>query len=252
VWRGSGWLLAPDGVSEPSPAVVCLPGHGKGADAIVGLVDEPYQANFAIQCVRQGWVTLAVEQVSFGSNRSKFYADRDSSCVVDSMAALLLGETVTGWRVRDAMAAYRSLCGLEVVDANRVAVLGISGGGLTALWSGALEPGFLAVGVSGYFCSMAHSILIAEHCPDNYVPGFARLMDVPDLAGLIVPRWLAVESGSEDTLFEAEGFTQACELATHIYKVGGVTDRFASNLFQGPHEFRGETLFEHFRAAFGD
>ena len=245
-WNGRGWLLIPD--HPTGPAIVCLPGHGKGADAIVGIAEEPYQADFAWQCVQQGWVTLAVEQVSFGSNRSSRERESDSSCVLDSMAALLLGETVTGWRVRDAMAARRALGTLPEVDPERIGVLGISGGGLTALWSAALDPGFLVAGVSGYFCPMSHSILAVFHCPDNYVPGFAKLMDIPDLAGLIAPRWLAVESGTRDPLFLMEGFLQACDLATEIYR--NTPERFLGNAFEGEHIFNGQALFSHFRRAF--
>lgn len=251
-WSGRGWLLTPDAVNTPAPAVVCLPGHGKGADAIVGLIDEPYQANFALQCVRQGWHVLAVEQVSFGVNRSSCVTDRESSCARDSMMALLLGETVTGWRVRDAMAARRALAARSEVDPNRIAVMGISGGGLTALWAAALDPGFCAAGVSGYFCTMADSIAKIDHCADNYVPGFGRLMDIPDLAALVAPRWLAVESGTRDQWFGSDGFLEACRFAEKVYAHHRVPNRFESELFEGEHIFKGDVLFSHLQCAFGE
>ena len=249
-WSGRGWLLIPDGLDARVPAVVCVPGHGVGVDAIVGLVEEPYQSNFAIQSVKQGWVVLAIEQVSFGTNKSSRDADKYSSCVTDSMAALLLGETVPGWRVRDAIASVRALATHPLVDPDRTGIMGISGGGLTALWAAALEPKFLATGVSGYFCPMAHSILNVDHCPDNYVPGFGTMMDVPDLAGLVAPRWLAVENGTEDPIFEAAGFLSGCELATRIYLHHDVPERFSSDLFEGDHVFHGTALIAHFKQAF--
>ena len=205
-WNGSGWLLIPDALETPVPAVVCLPGHGAGARSIVGLIPDDYQFDFAIQCVQRGWIALAVEQVSFGLNQSSRDEDRGSSCVSDGMAALLLGESITGWRVRDAMAARRALCTLAEVAKERIGIVGISGGGLTSLWTGAMDPGFAAVGVSGYFTPMTGSILKFDHCPDNFVPGFAKLMDVPDLAGLIAPRWLAVENGTDDHIFDSQSF----------------------------------------------
>lgn len=247
-WDARGWLLIPEGVTTPSPAVVCLPGHGAGVDEIVGLTDETYQANFALQSVREGWVTLAVEQVSFGSNRSTREVNGQSSCTIDSMAALLLGETMTGWRVRDASAARRALSTLPEVDPNRIGVMGISGGGLTALWSAALDPEFLVCGVSGYFCPMSQSIMNVAHCPDNYVPGFGLLMDIPDLAGLVASRWLAVENGTLDTIFTKEGFHKACEFAEKVYSE--FPERFAGDLFEGDHIFNGRMLLPHFHKAF--
>lgn len=249
-WNGRGWLLIPDGLITPVPGVVCLPGHGNGVDAIVGLAEDGYQENFALQCVARGWITLAVEQASFGTNQSSRDAELGSSCVGDSMAALLLGETITGWRVRDAIVGQRGLANNPMVNPMKVGVLGISGGGLTALWSAALDPGFLVAGVSGYFCPMLHSIMNVHHCPDNYVPGFGLLMDVPDLAGLIADRWLAVESGTQDPLFEAAGFQAACDLAQRIYESRGVPERFCGHLFDGDHVFNGEMVLQHFETAF--
>jgi hypothetical protein len=248
-WTARGWLLVPKERSEPGPAVVCLHGHGEGADAIVGLAEDPYQANFALQCVERGWVTMAVEQASFGTNRSSRDSEKASSCVMDSMFALVLGETVTGWRVRDAIAAFRALGSHPLVDPLRIATLGISGGGLTALWSAALEPEIRATGVSGYFCPMAHSILCVDHCPDNYVPGLANILDIPDLAGLVAPRALAVESGTQDPIFAAEGFRQGVGRAKAIYEAARVPDRFASDLFEGDHVFHGKVLLEHLSLA---
>ncbi len=243
-WNGTGWLLIPDAAVGPTPAVVCLPGHGRGADAIVGLIEEPYQANFALQCVSRGWVTLVVEQVSFGRNQSPGSESRGSSCLADSMMSLSLGETMVGWRVRDAMAAVRSLVGHPLVDAQGIATLGISGGGLTSLYTAALDPSVLVAGVSGFFTPMSHSIHMVDHCPDNYVPGIARIVDVPDLAGMIAPRWLATENGTLDPIFHIDGYRQACQKAAMIYEEAGAPERFSGCEFDGEHEFRGTALFE--------
>ncbi|MHB8638040.1 MAG: dienelactone hydrolase family protein [Fimbriimonadaceae bacterium] len=251
-WDGSGWLLTPESMNGPTPAVICLPGHGAGADALVGLVDEPYQANFALQCVKRGWVALAVEQVSFGHNMSADHGEDSSSCLFDTMFALELGETMTGWRVRDAMAAARCLRGLPEVDGSKIATLGISGGGLTALWTAALDESICAAGVSGYFTPMAHSILRYRHCSDNYIPGLAQVLDVPDLAGLIAPRWLAVENGTEDHIFAIEGFRLACERAREIYGPAGCPMRFTSAEYDGGHTFKGYGLLEHLAMAFAN
>src|ERR1039458_803813 len=56
-----GYLLTPRAAAPPHPAVICLPGHGRGVDDIVGIdaqgrdrTDKPgYQHDFAIQVVEQ-------------------------------------------------------------------------------------------------------------------------------------------------------------------------------------------------------
>ena len=50
-----GYLLLPAGVKAGTPAVICLPGHGRGVDDIVGMTedgqerayDDGYQHDFA-------------------------------------------------------------------------------------------------------------------------------------------------------------------------------------------------------------
>jgi cephalosporin-C deacetylase-like acetyl esterase len=247
-WDARGWLLLPHEISEPSPGVVCLPGHGRGADALVGMIEEPYQQNFALQCVRRGWVTLAVEQVSFGRNQSSGTEAKGSSCLLDSMMSFSLGETMVGWRVRDAIAAVRLLASHPYVDSMRIGTLGISGGGLTSLWTSALEPLVYIAGVSGYFTPMSHSIHMVDHCPDNYVPGLAHVLDIPDLAGLVYPRWLATENGTLDPIFHIDGYRMACGKARQIFE--DCPEQFSAHEFEGDHEFRGESIFEAFQRAF--
>ena len=49
-------------------------------------------------------------------------------------AALLLGHTMVGWRVYDAMRALDYLATRPEIDMNRLAVMGISGGGTTTFF----------------------------------------------------------------------------------------------------------------------
>jgi dienelactone hydrolase len=234
-------LLLPIRLTEPRPAVLCLPGHGVGVDAIVGLREEPYHADFALQCVRHGFPTLAIEQCSFGKRRTN---DRENSCHQDSTTALMLGETVTGWRVFDAMRALDLLEGLPGVDANRLATMGISGGGLTSLWTAALDERVHTAVVSGYFNTFRDSILSVDHCVDNFVPGVLRLCEMPDFAGLIAPRRLFVESGTRDELFPVEAFRRAVARAREIYAAFDVPERFRFEEFEGDHRFHGVEAFK--------
>ena len=72
-------LLVPEGLNGRAPAVVCIPGHGRGADDLVGLgadgEDHPYkdgyQQDFALQCVERGQVAMALEPLGFGHRRDR-------------------------------------------------------------------------------------------------------------------------------------------------------------------------------------
>lgn len=228
-------LLIPDG-AERRPAVIAIPGHGEGVDVLVGEKPADYQNQYALQCVRAGFVTLAIEPVSFGHRQSAIDADDKNSCYRDSALALMLGETMIGWRVQDAIAALDYLQTRPEVDPQRLATLGISGGGLVAFWTACLDERVKAAVVSGYFNTFLDSILSINHCIDNFAPGLAKVVEMPDMAALIAPRYLFVESGTEDPIFPREAFDRACARAREIFTDG----RFESDLFEGGHEFSGK------------
>ncbi len=251
-----GYFLVPDDCPPRQPAVLCLPGHGRGVDSIVGIAEDgsqrplgqpnEYQSDFALQCVTHGYPTLAIEQISFGHRRDAQAAKAGggaSSCVRDSMAALMLGETMTGWRVRDAMRALDYLQTRPEADPNRLAVMGISGGGLTALFTACLDTRIRAAVVSGYLNTFTSSILAMDHCVDNYVPGLLNVVEMPDLTGLVAPRALFAESGSRDPIFPLPAFEQAVARAREIYAAFGAKEKFDAEVFNGEHQFHGVGAF---------
>jgi len=248
------YFLRPKSASGRTPTVVCLPGHGRGVDDIVGIQEDGtlrseyggYQFDFALQCVAQGYNAFAVEQFGFGHRRdpaARRSGGGASSCQPSAGAALLLGETMVGWRVWDVI---RSLDYLETrsdVDASRFAVMGISGGGTIAFFSAALETRLKAAVVSGYFNTFRDSILSISHCIDNYVPGILRVAEMYDIAGCIAPRALFIESGTQDPIFPIEATRAAYARAREIYRVFGVEERIGLEVFEADHRFWGIGAF---------
>ncbi|MFN3730256.1 MAG: alpha/beta hydrolase family protein [Fimbriimonadaceae bacterium] len=237
---GFGYLLVPHGHAGRAPAILCLPGHGIGVDGVVGLRDDGYSTAFAVRCVRRGYVVFALEQMSFGHRCSRETPDGGSTCFRDSTAALLLGECMVGWRVRDARIALTFLSERVEVDADRLAVMGISGGGTTAFFTSCVDTRVAAAMISGYFNTFADSILGVDHCVDNYVPGLGTVAEMPDLVAAIAPRALITESGTEDPIFPLPAYRGACAWAESIYDAHRARSRFHATVFEGGHVFHGE------------
>jgi len=252
------YFLLPDGFQAPGPAVVCFPGHGRGVDDIVGIKEDgtmrsewgEYQADFALQCVHHGYATLAVEQVGFGhrrDERARKNGPGASSCQPASGAALLLGQTMIGWRVYDGMRAVDYLQTRSEVDPKRIAAMGISGGGTTTFHLACVETRVKVAVVSGYFNTFRDSILSMSHCMDNYVPGVLRYAEMYDLAGLIAPRYLFAESGTRDSIFPVKATRLACRKAKQIFDVFGAADHIALEVFPGEHSFWGRGAFKRLK-----
>ncbi len=244
------YLLTPSNGKAPHPVVVCVPGHGRGVDDIVGIdehgndrTDKPgYQHDFAIQVVEHGMAAVAIEPMAFGCRRDPITRAKGlgiTACQPSAGSALLLGETMIGWRIWDVMRTIDWIETRPDLDAKRVGCMGISGGGTCTQFSTALEPRIKAAFVSGYLNTFRDSIMSVSHCIDNYVPGILNWAENYDVACLIAPRPFFSEGGDRDPIFPVHATREAFARVKKVYGIFGVPDRAQQEIFEGVHEFHG-------------
>jgi len=154
------------------------------------------------------------------------------------------GKTMAGARVYDIMRAIDYLSARGDVDAEKIGCMGISGGGLVCAFSSAVDERIKAAVVSGYTCTFKESVMSIRHCIDNYIPGILNAAEMPDIIGLIAPRPLLVESGTEDRWFPVAGTRAAFSRLEKIYGLLGVRDRLEKDIFEGPHEISGKLAYD--------
>jgi hypothetical protein len=65
--------------------------------------------------------------------------------------------------------------------------------------------------VSGYLNSFQDGVASLAHCIDNYVPGVLKWAEMYDIAGLIAPRPLFVESGGRTVSFRLKPVSRALQ-----------------------------------------
>ena len=246
-----GYLLTPKlGASRHAP-VICVPGHGRGVDDIVGIdengqdrVDKAgNQHDFAIQVAEHGMAAVAIEPMAFGCRRDAVTRAKglgNSACQPAAGAALLLGQTMVGWRVYDVMRTIDWIETRKELDASRVGCMGISGGGTCTLFAAALEPRIRGAMVSGYLNTFRDSIMSVSHCIDNYVPGILNWAEQYDVAGLIAPRPLFAESGERDDIFPIAASRESLSRVKRVYEVLGAAASLEHEVFDGPHTFWGK------------
>jgi dienelactone hydrolase len=245
------YLLLPDTARKPAATMVCIPGHGRGVDDIVGIDEHGadrtdkagYQHDFAIQAAEAGMAAVAIEPMAFGCRRDTITARKGlatSACQPSAGGALLVGQTMLGWRVWDVMRTLDYIATRTELDSSRVGCMGISGGGTVTLFSTALDARIRAAFVSGYLNTFRDSVGSLSHCIDNYVPGILNWAEMHDVAGLIAPRPLFVESGEKDDIFPIRASIESFTRAREVYNVFGVQDRIEQEVFPGEHSFWGK------------
>jgi dienelactone hydrolase len=245
-----GYLLTPKAPKAPYATMVCVPGHGRGVDDIVGIDakgqdrtnKDGYQHDFAIQAVEHGMAAVAIEPMGFGCRRdpnNKSKGLDKSACEPSAGAALLLGQTMIGWRVYDVMRTIDWIETRKDLDSKRVGCMGISGGGTCTTFSAALDPRIKVAMISGYLNTFRDSIMSVPHCVDNYVPGILHWAEMYDVAGLIAPRPVFVESGEKDKIFPIAASRASFERLQKVYEVFGAGGAAEQETFDGPHSFWG-------------
>ena len=256
------FLLSPKFIrNEKLPVILCIHGHGKGVNDVVGIKNQVTRnnfdgihKNFAIQAVNQGYLVLAIEQFGFGRRRTQDHLDSgnesSSSCNLLSGTAFLLGETMIKWRVNDAMAAIDYLETREDVDLNRIAVMGLSGGGTTSFFTSALDERIKLAIISGYFCTFKDSIFNINHCIDNYIPGILKYAEMYDVAGLIAPRPISIIAGRDDKIFPIDYVRSAFDKLQVIYQAVGVADHCQLYVGQGGHRYYSDGAWDFVRDHF--
>lgn len=187
--------------------------------------------------VAQGYIVYAPHTVMYP------FGDRDAGTVIPAEVRKLLDEKLR--------AAGTSLAAVEVykislaldelvkrpeIDPKRIAMIGLSYGGFYSLYTAALEPRIKVVVAS---CSFPDDPPVT----DGKTAG--RLIDLApaEVAGLIAPRALQVQSGINDRLIPIEQGRQAAKRTALVYAKLAASDKFVFNEFDGGHEFRGSLVW---------
>ncbi len=246
-----GYLVTPTAGRAPHPAVIAIPGHGRGVDDIVGIDDHGrdgtervgYAYDYALQIAEHGMAAVAIEPMAFGCRRDPVTRSSGLSataCQPAAGSALLLGQTMIGWRVYDTMRAIDWIATRPELDSSRIGCLGCSGGGTCTLFAAALDSRIRAALVSSYLNTFRESIMRVSHCIDNYVPGILNWAEMYDVAGLIAPRPLFAESGLRDPIFPTAAARESFARVQKVYAVFGAEDQVGLEVFDGPHSFHGK------------
>jgi dienelactone hydrolase len=196
-------LLVPRDLEEgrSRPGIIASHGHVEtGMDHIAGL--EEGERSYGLWAVRAGYVVLCPAWWGWPGRdgHAPLVGDGRDKCNVIAMAAAMYGMNVAALHLQDAQAALDALVARPEVDADRLAVIGNSYGGRTAMWLAALDERVTACVSSGAMNTFRERSLKLSSCGIQCLPGLLQYGDVPEVFSLIAPRALQLQAGEGDGL----------------------------------------------------
>lgn len=216
-YRIPAYVLIPDGLKEPAPAMVVLHNHGgqlywgkdksvehgQYAPALREHIDIAYGGSpVASALARRGYVAIVIDSLLWGERkydvlRNPEFRERLEKYKDDSLEynyeynrislsleaeiakiTLYAGYTLMGIRTWDDRATVRYLAGRPEVDAGRIGAIGLSGGGHRSAWLSAMDDRIQCAAIVGWLGRLGEMVL---HVPY----GTPIMWTVPGLNGFL-------------------------------------------------------------------
>lgn len=248
------YILIPQG--EKKGTFLALPGHmGAGKYSVAGCSEIPavkrsierFHYDYGLQLARRGYVMLCPDCRGFGERRDEArQGDEEeqfmnSTCFQLAHMAEPLGQTVIGMCVWDFMRLIDYLYERAEWDVSELGCIGFSGGGMQTLWLAALDERIRRAVISGYLYGYRDSLLVLNgNCSCNYVPHLWEHVDMGDVAAMIAPRPLAVQSCRDDHLNGSRGLEnvrEQLEIVGAAYELYGKRQQLFHDVREGEHCF---------------
>ena len=257
----SAYLLVPASANADTPVILCPPGHnGDGKFTVAGVRGyraieesiEKYNYDFGWQLACLGYVTFCPDVRGFGERR-ELLEDTETlplamkgDCYWLAHMGEPIGIPVLGmlsWDLMRCVDFLQEYVGAEEWkeqwNPNRILAFGFSGGAMQSLYLSALDERIHASFLSGYMYGFRDSLLrMNRNCSCNYVPHLMEHFDMGDLASLIAPRRLMIQSCRADRLAGERGLQNVQEQVDMVranYGVMGKAENVQQDIEEGPH-----------------
>ena len=258
------YLLIPADAGSHTRLFLCPPGHnGAGKYTVAGVrgysaIEErilQYHYDYGLQLAQLGYVALCPDCRGFGERREDLADTKDSITALKGDCQILahmgepLGIPVAGMLAWDLMRAIDYLEERREWDIDHISCLGFSGGGMQTMWVSSLDDRVTLTVISGYLYGFRDSLLIMNrNCSCNYVPHLWEHFDMGDIASLIAPRPLLIQSCINDRLNGPRGIAnvkEQVEIVRQAYKLYDAENCFFHEICEGSHQWHEEHIKEY-------
>ncbi|MCL6101335.1 MAG: alpha/beta hydrolase family protein [Bacteroidetes bacterium] len=252
-------LLIPDRVtaSLPAPGIALWHQHNGqyylGKSEPAGLAGNPMH-HTAVALVREGYVVLCPDALCFGERQDPTGILKDGEYErFEFLRQVVRGRSLAWKNILDMKRAVDFLCERPEVKADQLGCYGHSMGSTHSWLVGPLEPRLKCI--IGNCCLPTYEAIEEEHlihCFPNFVPGWERYGDTPDIAALIAPRVLHLNLGGKDTGSPIESAKRGINRIAKAYKKAGAPDNFTFFIEPDAGHVLTEAMWQRVRACFAN
>ena len=115
------------------------------------------------------------------------------------------------------------------------------------LWMALCDDRYKAAEIMCYSDLWAHfGFRDINYCGMQVAPGLFKMVDLPDLQGLLAPKPLLIDIGAYDTCFKVDTAMACYRRVEKIYRAAGVEDKLVLDLHPGEHGWGGNCSKEFF------
>jgi dienelactone hydrolase len=250
-------LLIPDKVSasHPAPAIAVWHQHNGeyhlGKTEPAGLAGNPMH-HTAVALAREGYVVLCPDALCFeerqdptgklkGGNYERF----------EFLRQVVQGRSMAWKNILDMKRAIDLLCGRAEVITDQLGCYGHSMGSTHSWLVGPLEPRLKCI--VGNCCLPTYEAIEEEHllhCFPNFVPGWKKYGDTPEIVSLISPRALHLNLGEKDSGTPIESARKGLKRIADVYKKAGVPWNFTFFIESDTGHVLSVAMWQHTKECF--
>jgi dienelactone hydrolase len=198
--------------------------------------DDNTYKGYPLRLAERGFVVLVPEHIGFGERAGRSLDDTRANHFFFYHSTLLLGENMLGYLLWDLVRAIDVLQSLPEARKHSIGCYGLSLGGEMTLFLAACDVRIRVACISGFLSSYRSSFLDVGHCGCGYVFQMARFMEHEDIAALIAPRPLLVESGYADSAFRVAEARRVVRNLRFLYRKLGCAENIVHHVHSGGHE----------------
>jgi hypothetical protein len=248
----------PDNVTatRPAPGIAVWHQHNGeyhlGKSEPAGLAGNPMH-HTGVSLVKEGYVVLCPDALCFEERQDPTGILKGGEYErFEFLRQVVRGRSLAWKNILDMQRAIDLLCDRPEVVTDKIGCYGHSMGSTHAWLVGPLEPRLKCI--IGNCCLPTYEAIEEEHllhCFPNFVPGWKKYGDTPEIASLIAPRVLHLNLGEKDSGSPIESATRGVYRIAEAYKQAGVPDNFSFFIEPDTGHVLTETMWQHVKVCFG-